>query len=266
MTGSGTDKQLAQFNGHVCRLDFGSIPCPPLIQFNMAADVRVILFDFDGVLVNSEDLHFRAFQRAAADAGLTLGAEEYYRDCIGFDDRGVWRQIAKTRGLTLDAGTLLGLLTYKARVARELIHEKKYAPLPGVEGLVRGLWRNYPLAIVSGALREEIELMLEGIRLRDCFRVIIAAEDVSKGKPDPEGYLKATAELGRLTHQTLGPEQALIFEDAPRVIEQARSAGFQTVGVPTHYGHDELKGDYEPKSLEAAEVARAVPGLRVFGE
>lgn len=233
---------------------------------SMPADIRTILFDFDGVLVNSEGLHFRAFERSAREAGIELTEEEYFKDLIGYDDRGVWRQIAKTRGLKLDPPTLLGLQTYKAQVMQGLIHEKKYAGLPGVEGLIRGLWRNYPLAIVTGALREEVELMLEGIGLRDCFRTIVAAEDVTNGKPDPEGYLKATDEIARLTNQNIKPANALIFEDAPRVIERARAAGFQTVGVPTHYGHDDLKGDYTPKSLQAAEVARAVPGLRVFAE
>ena len=79
----------------------------------------------------------------------------------------LWRQIAKTRGLALDGGTLLGLMAYKAQVARSLIHEKTYAALPGASELVRGLWRHYPLAIVTGALREEVELMLEGIALRE---------------------------------------------------------------------------------------------------
>lgn len=232
----------------------------------MPNEIRTILFDFDGVLVNSEDLHFRAFQRSCREAGIELTEQEYFKDCIGYDDRGVWRQIAKTRGLTLDPATLLGLQTYKAEVMRGLIHEKKYTGLPGVEGLVRGLWRNYPLAIVSGALREEIELMLEGIGLRDCFRTIVAAEDVEHGKPDPEGYMKGLAEISRLSGKPLVPADALIFEDAPRVIERVRALGFQTAGVPTHYGHDELKGDYTPKSLQAAEVARAVPRLRVFAE
>jgi beta-phosphoglucomutase len=227
----------------------------------MPVQIRAILFDFDGVLVNSEDLHFRAFQRAGHDAGIELTEEEYYRDLIGFDDRGVWRQIARTRGLKLDGGTMLGLLAYKAQVARELIHEK-----PGAEELVRGLWRHYPLAIVTGALREEVELMLEGVRLRDCFRVITAAEDVSEGKPNPEGYLKTTAELARLTNQPIEPADALIFEDAPRVIEQAKAVGFQTAGVPTHYGHDQLQGTFAPKSLRREHVLAAVPGLQVFSD
>jgi beta-phosphoglucomutase len=232
----------------------------------MAAEIRAILFDFDGVLVNSEDLHFRAFQRAGHDAGIELTEEEYYRDLIGFDDRGAWRQIARTRGLKLDGGTLLALLAYKARIARELIHEKTYAALPGASELVRGLWRHYPLAIVTGALREEVELMLEGIGLRDCFRVITSAEDVEQGKPDPEGYLKTTAELARLTGTSIQPANALVVEDAPRVIEGARAAGFQTAGVPTHYGHEQLLADFSPRSLKPDDIRAAVPGLQVFAD
>src|SRR5207253_2513096 len=77
--------------------------------------------------------------------------------------------------------------------------------LPGVEEFVRGLWRNYPLAICSGALREEIEAMLEGVNLRDCFRVIVAAEDVTVGKPDPQGYLLTTRLLAEKTKAALTP-------------------------------------------------------------
>lgn len=232
----------------------------------MAAQIRAILFDFDGVLVNSEMLHLRAFQRAGKDAGIEVTEDEYFRDVIGFDDRGGWRQLARSRGIELDNKTLLALLAYKAQVTRDLIAERSYSALPGVEGLVRSLWRHYPLAIVSGALREEIEAMLDGIGLRDCFRVIVAAEDVAKGKPDPEGYLSAASELGRLAGKSIRPANALVFEDAPRVIEQAKRAGFQTVGVPTHHGHEELKADYATRSMTLDDVRAAVKGLKAFVE
>lgn len=232
----------------------------------MPAPIRAILFDFDGVLVNSEMLHFRAFQRVGKDAGIEISEDDYFRDVIGFDDRGGWRQLAATKGLALDSGSLLGLLAYKAQVTRELIAERKFAALPGVEPLVRGLWRHYPLAIVSGALREEVESMLEGIGLRDCFRTIVAAEDVTNGKPDPEGYLAATVELARLTGQPIEPANALVFEDAPRAIAGAKAVGFPTVGVPTHYGHDDLNADFAIKSMRPADVRAVIAGIEIFEE
>jgi HAD superfamily hydrolase (TIGR01509 family) len=97
--------------------------------------------------------------------------------------------------------------------------------------------------------------MLEGIGLRDCFRVITAAEDVSKGKPDPEGYLSTLDELrARARGKPIRPEQSLIFEDAPRVIERAASGRLQDVGVPTHYGPDELKADFDDPLMKPADV------------
>ncbi len=230
----------------------------------MSVGFRAILFDFDGVLVNSEMLHFEAFARAGKDAGIEITQDEYFRDLIGFDDRGCWKQIAASRKITLDGKTLLALMAYKARVAADLINQKKYSALPGVNQLVRGLWRHYPLAIVSGALRDEIELMLEGIGLRDCFRIITSAQDVEIGKPDPSGYLQTTEQLARLTGKPIKPENTLIFEDAPRVIASVRAAGFRTVGVPTSYGAEDLNADFATKSMSIADVKSAVKGLKIF--
>lgn len=230
----------------------------------MTLSIRAILFDFDGVLVNSEMLHLRAFQRVGHDAGIEVSEDDYFRDVIGHDDRGGWRQLAISKGVALDNASLLSLAAYKAQVTRDLIAEKTFAALPGVEALVRGLWRHYPLAIVSGALREEVESMLEGVRLRDCFRTIIAAEDVTIGKPDPEGYFKAIAELSRDHARPIAPAEALIFEDAPRVIERARAAGFRTVGVPTHYGHEELKSEFPIRSMRPADVRAAIGGIEIY--
>src|SRR6187399_2427232 len=125
-----------------------------------------VIFDFDGVLVNSEPLHFRAFEEVAAAEKIELTEAEYYTDLIGFDDKGAFKHLFASRGRELDPKTFLRVMTRKSEVMRELIERRQYKALPGVEEFVRGLWRNYPLAICSGALREEIETMLEGIALR----------------------------------------------------------------------------------------------------
>src|SRR5450432_2876098 len=137
-----------------------------------------IIFDFDGVIVNSEPLHFRAFLEVAATEQIDLSEAEYFRDLIGYDDKGAWKHLFASRNRELDPKTFLRVLTRKTEVMRDLMARRDYKALPGVEECVRGLWRNYPLGICSGALREEIETMLEGINLRDCFGVIVSAEDV----------------------------------------------------------------------------------------
>ena len=234
---------------------------------------RAVLFDFDGVIVNSEPLHFYAFHEVLKAEHVEITEDEYYRELIGFDDRGAFRHVFEKRGLPLPPGTLLGLMARKSRVMMQLIHERRFHALPGVEEFVRGLWRTTPLAICSGALREEIEAMLEGVALRDCFSVIVAAEDVTVGKPDPQGYLltldllsekmRKSAAAGVRPPPPLKPADALVIEDAPKVIQSVKAAGFPTLGVATSYPLMKLMdADWQTRSLRPDEVLEQVPRLK----
>jgi beta-phosphoglucomutase len=224
-----------------------------------------VLFDFDGVLVHSEPLHYRAFRETAREVKIDLTEGVYYEQLIGFDDRGAWKHLFELNGRQLDAPTLLKLMARKGALMRDLIFRRQYHALPGVEEFVRGLWRDTPLAIVSGALRDEIEAMLEGIALRDCFGVIVAAEDVDVGKPDPRGYVKAMHELAARAHRKFEPSQCLIVEDAPQVIHTAKQVGFKTLGVATTYFADRLsEADYVVKSLRPEEVLTQIPKLKLL--
>lgn len=223
-----------------------------------------VLFDFDGVLVNSEPLHFQAFRNVLALEKIELTEEEYYGELIGFDDRGAFRHLYARRGIELPPRNFLSLMAGKKRAMQKLIRKKEFEALPGVEEFVRGLWRHYPLAICSGALREEIEAMLEGISLRDCFPIIVAAEDVIVGKPDPQGYLLTLKLVGERAGRTLTPEDALIVEDAPTVIRSVKTAGFKVLGVAGSYSLDKLgEADWVVTSLNSDEVAKALPHLKL---
>jgi beta-phosphoglucomutase len=223
-----------------------------------------VLFDFDGVIVNSEPLHLQAFQEILALEKIDLTEEEYYRELIGFDDRGAFRHVYESRGRVLDPKTFLRVMTNKLERMMGLIEQRRYKALPGVEEFVRGLWRHYPLAIVSGARREEIEAMLLGVSLRDCFSTIVAAEDVKVGKPDPEGYLLATRLIGEKSGKAIAPADCLVIEDAPSVARRARAVGFIVLGVATSYPTEKL-GDcqYIVHSLRPAEVAGKIPHLKL---
>lgn len=228
---------------------------------------RAFLFDFDGVIVDSELLHFHAFQRAAKDVGLKLTETDYFEELLGRDDRGCWREIARRNNVTLKPAQLLELCTYKARLTRDIILERKYKPLPGVEQTVRGLYRHYPLAIVSGALREEIELMLDGIGLRDCFKHITAAEDVTRGKPDPMGYLQTLAAISNGSKRPITPAQCVIFEDAPRVITATRQKKFRVIGVASSHAPEKLTAAGATAVVTAMtpdQVRSALPGVKFF--
>ncbi len=146
----------------------------------------------------------------------------------------------------------------------ELIEDRKYHSLPGVEEFIRGLWRHYPLGICSGALREEIEAMLEGVALRDCFSVIVAAEDVTIGKPDPQGYLLCAKQMSKTLKAPLKPADCLVVEDAPNVIKMVKAAGFPTLGVATSHAIDQLAiADWRVATLQPAEVSKQIPALKM---
>ena len=228
---------------------------------------RAVLFDFDGVLVNSEPLHFFALSDVLKSEHVEITEDEYYRDLVGTDDRGTFRLVFEKRSLPLEPKTLLSLMARKNRVMMDFIRRREFQALPGVEELVRTLWRRVPLAICSGALREEIEGMLEGIALRDCFSAIVAAEDVEVGKPDPSGYLLAARLLSEKLKlaRPLKPEDCLIVEDAPTVIRSVKAAGFPTLAVATSYPEAKLTdADWIVKSLRPAEVGAELPELRLL--
>ncbi len=229
---------------------------------------RAVFFDFDGVIVNSEPLHFQAFKEVLAAENIALDEEEYYRELIGFDDKGAFRHLYQKRGLALAPKTFLSLMARKSEVMMDLIERRQFSALPGVEEFVRSLWRQCPLAICSGALREEIEAMLEGVRLRDCFGVIVAAEDVAVGKPDPSGYLKTmqlVSDRLKAPHvKPLKPADCLIIEDAPTVIRAVKAHGFPVIGVATSYPLERLTdADYAVKTLLLEEVRQKIPHLAI---
>jgi beta-phosphoglucomutase len=230
----------------------------------MSSGLRAVLFDFDGVIVNSEPLHFLAFHDVLGAERIELTEDEYYREMIGFDDKGAFRHIFQVRNRPLEPKVLLRLLTRKSEVMMDLIRSRKHEALPGAAEFIRSLWRDYPLAICSGALREEIEIMLEGVSLRDCFKTIVAAEDVTVGKPDPQGYLLATKELSRKIDRELKPAECLVVEDAPTVIRSVKEVGFPTLAVATTYPLEKLSdATYAVGSLKPLEVKKKIPSLKM---
>jgi beta-phosphoglucomutase len=225
---------------------------------------RALLFDFDGVIVDSEPLHFMAFVEVLRGEHIDLSEDEYYDELIGFDDKGAFKHVFEKRGKQLDPKTFLRVMTYKKEAMMRQIFDRKYKALPGVEEFVRGVWRHYSLAICSGALREEIETMLEGVSLRDCFSVIVSAEDVTKGKPDPEGYLLSAKLVGEKIKRRLEPGDCLVIEDAPLVAKSVRAVGFPVLGVATTHALDKFEeANWLVPSLDPDEVQKLLPGLRM---
>ena len=215
-----------------------------------------VLFDFNGVLVDDEDVHFEAFRLLLEVLGITI-SHEVYRRYLGFDDRGTIVALLAHhgRGGDVDDDELERLVARKQRSYARLAGQ--YPRLGfGARKLVLALRAaGARLAIVSGARRAEIDAVLDASSLRDCFDAIVAAEDVTRGKPDPQGYRLARAQLNAIAGR---PLPAVAIEDAPAGLRAARGAGARCIGLATTCPAAELDGADEIVPSLAALDARAL--------
>ncbi len=197
--------------------------------------LRAIFFDFNGVLLDDEPIHMEALQRIFAEEGVTLSSDEYYDKYVGVDDRNCLRDVLEQSGREPDQALLVRLVARKASYYQERIQRDGYSFFPGAVSLVESAAAgSLTLAVVSGALRQEVEDALRKVGIRPLFKAVVAAEDVRRGKPDPEGYLLAIEELNSrspLPERLFHPHEILAIEDTLPGLEAATSAGLVTLGV-----------------------------------
>jgi beta-phosphoglucomutase len=196
-----------------------------------------IVLDFDGVVVNSEPLHLRAFQEVLAEGGHTLSAQEYYQSYVGLDDAAMFAAFARDRGRAAPAHWVRQVIEAKTVRMQALLGDG--SPLfPGAAECIRELSAAVPLAIASGALRREILMVLDRAGLTPCFSAIVAAGETARGKPAPDPYERAVALLGVSSGGTLDPRRVAAVEDTTQGLAAARAARLRTVAVTTTYPAD----------------------------
>lgn len=208
------------------------------------ADVGAVVLDFDGVIADSEPLHFRAFQEVLQEWGLSLSAEDYYARFLGFSDEDAFAAIAAAAGRSLGEAEVTALAAEKASRMSALLADPAVL-FPGAEAAVRALAREVPLAIASGARRDEIERVLAARDLTGCFAAIVASGETPRGKPAPDPYLRALELLRARGLLSAGPEAArrsVAVEDSRWGIESARGAGLRCIAVTTSYPAAGLAG------------------------
>jgi beta-phosphoglucomutase-like phosphatase (HAD superfamily) len=199
--------------------------------------IKAIVFDFDGVLADSEPLHLRAYQTVLARFGVTLSRDDYYANYLGYDDQGVFAQLTARHGIQVDEQGLRALIDEKTRVFDATIEtgiDSGGILYPGAAACVAQMASRYPLGIASGALRHEIEAILRGAKLDHYFQFLVASGETPEGKPAPDPYRRA-AEL----HAFL-PEECVAIEDSRWGIESAKAAGLACVGITTTYASEHL--------------------------
>ena len=200
--------------------------------------IRGIIFDFNGVLIDDESAHFHGFQQALKEEELTLSWEEYCRDYLPYDDRNFFLHFLSDQKRESDPQSVRQLIELKSEHYFKAIEEH----VPMIEStvdFVRQLSPTVPVAIASGAARTEIESVLDQLKLLERFATIVSAEDVVKGKPHPEAFLKALDGL-KETDSSLQTHQALVIEDSYRGVQSVQAAGMKCLALTTTYSREQL--------------------------
>ncbi len=211
--------------------------------------MRAVIFDFDGVIADTEPLHFEGLRRTLADIQITLTENDYYTDYLGFDDRGCILEALRVNHHPISSSLVETLMARKAIAYMASIKEHLVI-FPGVSAFIEEAAATYPLAIASGALRPEIELVLEQIGLRNAFDHITSAEEVTNGKPHPEPFLQALAGLNRRQTTAISPGSCLVIEDSRPGIRAAKAAGMKVLAITnTHTAQDLHEADAVSMSL-----------------
>ena len=207
----------------------------------MTSALQAIVFDFDGVIADSEPLHLKAYQQALAEEGIVFERDEYFARYLGYDDVGMFEALARDRGLAWTDRHVTALVARKGTKLQAMLAGGEVL-FPGAAAFVRTAAAEVPIAIASGALRHEIVQIVEAAGLDDLFSVIVASGDTPESKPSPAPYLLAFEQLQHSAAKTLDRQRCVAIEDSVWGLESARGAGLRCVGVTTSYTAAELPG------------------------
>ena len=218
----------------------------------MTRTLEAIVYDFDGVIADSERLHLQAYQDVMAPLGLALSSEDYYARYVGYDDRRTLQIYSENHALGWDADMTSRLITAKSARYEALTAQGEML-YPGAAAFIRAAADVVPIAIASGALTHEIEDILDTAGLRECFIAVVGADQTERSKPSPDPYLEA---VHRITVRGYGldPSCTVAIEDSRWGLVSAATAKLRCVAVTNTYTAAEL----------APHAELVVPGLHAL--
>ena len=200
--------------------------------------IRAVLFDFDGLLANTEPLHFETFLKVLAENDVRLPPGTEQSDFTGIHDRASFRKAFRKAGRSIEPDLVEELVDRKSALYLE--EAGKIELFEGVRELLDSIPAGLPYTIASGGRRMDILAVLRRHGLAERFPAFVCGDDVDKSKPDPECFLKGLELLREDEAGDLDPESCLTFEDSFRGIEAAKNAGMQCVAVTHSYAAAEL--------------------------
>jgi beta-phosphoglucomutase family hydrolase len=189
-----------------------------------------VIFDMDGVLADTEPIHYQSWVKMAKEIGINF-SQEFFKSSFGQQSVPIIRKLV---GKKVDDDLVEKWADLKEKYFREMVKDK-IIPLPGVLKLLKELNRlKFKLAIGSSAPPENVDLLLNSLKIKECFNVIITASEVKNGKPAPDVFLIASVKL------QIVPSNCVVIEDAPVGIEAAKNAGMKCIALTTTHSYREL--------------------------
>jgi beta-phosphoglucomutase len=205
------------------------------------AMLRVVIFDFDGVISDTERTHLQAFNQILAKYDIEISETDYYKKYLGLNDYEGFKEMSKAHNLQFGDEEIESLVTQKGKIFEELVKTNNNIIEGTAEFLCMLKQNGIIMAICSGAVRSDIDAILSGTNLSDFFEAIITADDVKQSKPDPAGFNLALKRLNERQEKKIQPAECIVVEDSPWGLEAAQKAGMHTLAVTNSYTADELK-------------------------
>lgn len=216
---------------------------------------EAVIFDFDGVLADSEPLHERSVAMAARERGWVVDVSDFSDRFVGQGDRMVFLTLAEEAGEALDEAGLGSMIVRKRELFRVLCAEMPPEPLAGGVELLRACAEALAsfggVGVCTGSRRPEVEPLLERFGVRNVLGSFVTADDVHRTKPDPACYLLSCERLG------VEPSRAVAIEDSPTGIASAKAAGLRVIAVEHSFARDRL-GEADAVVRTIAEIT---PGM-----
>lgn len=200
--------------------------------------LKAVLFDFNGVIINDESIHRESLDELLIAENLSPQGKDFWQISVGRSDRACLRELLKLRGRFVTDEYLEKLVNRKATIYRQRLQRLVTLPIyPEVIPFIDKMrTRGYKLAVVTGSVRAEAELVLRQAKIDPYFETVVTGDDIRESKPDPEGYLLAVERLNNLNPDlNLLPSECLAIEDTFAGIQAAKSAGIQVVAIAHTY-------------------------------
>ncbi len=203
--------------------------------------LKAIIFDFDGVIADTEPLHLKAFQLTLKEKGIELSDEDYFENYLAYDDKTLFKELLKDRNYGHNEAQISDFMNRKSEHFENVLKGNNLV-LEGVPEFISEVSGKYPLAIGSGAIRSEIIDILESGGLREHFEIIVSADEVINCKPDPEVFIEALRRLNNLdsVSEEISPQECLVIEDSTSGIKAAHSAGMKCLAITNSYAAEKL--------------------------